>query len=319
MADVDVEGLCKEGRQLFRQAKYAQAVQFFDQALKIDPDRAEIHDMLGAAHFVLKNYEKAVVHFSRVSQLKPTDAKPLINLGAVYNRKDDFQKAADVLKRAVARDGKSVEAYYNMGIAYRGLSQLAMAISSYKEALKFNPRMLDAIQNMANCLLEQGSHKAAIEQYKKALEINPDFERAQRGLARAEEAHKIATANFSPFGRLVSEAALKQTPSQSSAKVHFRQLSDEEKTHDRQVLRRLMIELKTATEEFFTQLSEDLLEEVIHLNRSVQAGSRDVSKHLFAANEKYQEAYSEFTELRDKVQQYIKQLKQHEAAMKESG
>lgn len=318
MPEVDIDGLCKEGRQFFRQGKYPLAIQAFEKALKANPDLPDVHDAVATAYFATKNYDKAVEHFTRVTQLKPMDAKPLINLGAVYNRKEEFQKAADILKKAITRDGKAIEAYYNMGIAYRGLGQVAMAINSYKEALRINPRMLDAIQNLANCLLEQGNHKAAVEQYKKALELNPDFERAQRGLKRAEEAQQSAAAKFSPFGRLVNEAALKQTPSQESAQIRYRNLSGEQKTNDRQVLRRLMIEMNTAADELHSHLLNELEDSIVQLNRAVQSGQRDTGKQLFSSYETFQEAFREFTTLQNTVQKLEKQLQLHESSMKES-
>lgn len=312
---VDLENLCKEGRQLFRQGKHAEAVEVFKQALKADPDQAEVHDALATAHFVLKQYDQAVEHFTRVTQLKPMDAKAYINLGAVYNRKEDFQKAADILKKAMSRDGKAVEAYYNLGIAYRGLKQPAMAINSYKEALKINPRMLDAMQNLGNTFLEMNNPKAAIEQYKKALEIDPDFERAKRGLARAEEQANQAKANFNPFGRLVEQNPVKQ----AKVDLRLKKLSPEERLGDRQAIRRLMIEAQGLAQQLHEHLRGQLLEDVLQLNRGVQLSQREVHKSLFASNERFQTAFQKFQELRLQLQSLAKELRTHENAMKDDG
>src|SRR5439155_22034814 len=277
MPAADFESLYREGRHLFRQGKYQQAIQFFGKSLTLDPDRSDVHDAIATAYFILKQYDSAIEHFTRVSQLHPMEAGCLINLGAVYNRKGEFQKAADVLKKASRRDGKAVEAYYSLGIAYRGLNQLPMAVNSYKEALRINPRMLDALHNLGNIQLEMNNPKGAIEQFKKALEIKPDFDRALRGMARAEEAQKLAQANFNPFGRLVTETSL----SQNKAEPHARKLTREGKINDRQVLRRLMIEMQSTGQQLFDHLKDDLDNNLAQLNRGVQISQREVHKLLF--------------------------------------
>ena len=309
MAAPDLEELFKEGRTLFRQGKYRDAVPVFERVLMHDLDHAEVHDAIAMTHFILKEYDSAIEHFKRVAQLQPTNAKVLINLGAVYNRKEEFQNAADILKKAVTKDGKAVEAYYNLGIAYRGLKQFPMAVNSYKEALRLNPRMLDALQNLGNVLLEMNNPKAAIEQYKKALEINPDFERAQRGLARAEEAQSKAAASFNPFGRLVAEMPAKQAP----VEVRPKNLNPEERQNDRQLLRRLTIEMQAAAQQLMENLQEDVEDNLVQLNRGVQQSAKVASNLLFSSHEKFQTTFQRFRELQTEMRRLSKLLQAHEA------
>ncbi len=310
----DLESLCKAGRQLFRQGKHAEAIQAFDQALQADPDQADVHDAIAAAYFVVKQYDKAVEHFTRVTQLKPKDAKAYINLGAVFNRKEEFQKAADILKRAISRDGKAVEGYYNLGIAYRGTKQPAMAINSYKEAIKLNPRMLDAMQNLGNTYLEMNNPKAAIEQYKKALEINPDFERAKRGLARAEEAINQVKETVNPFGRLVDQHAIKQ----ANVDVRLKKLTPEERSRDRQAIRRLAVETQAVSQQLLEHLRDHLQGDLTQLDRGVQFSLREIHKSIFDSNERFLTAFEKFQDLRTQLQRLAKELRSHEAALKEA-
>lgn len=309
----DLEGHCKVGRQLFRQGKHAEAIQVFEQALQADPDQADVHDAIATAYFVVKQYDKAVEHFTRVTQLQPMDAKAYINLGAVFNRKEEFQKAADVLKKAMSRDGKAVEAYYNLGIAYRGLKQPAMAVNSYKEAIKLNPRMLDAMQNLGNTYLDLNNPKAAIEQYKRALDIDPDFERAKRGLVRAEELENKSKTEFNPFGRLVDQNAFNK----SKAEVRLKKMSPEERLGDRQAVRRLMVETQAISQQLFEHLRDTLQDDLTQLNRGVQLSQSAAHKSLFASSDQFDAAFQKFQDLRVQLQRLAKDLRSHEAAIKD--
>ena len=308
----DLESLFKQARQLFRQGKHALSIQFFQQALEVDPDEADVHDAIATAYFHVKEYDKAVGHFTRVTQLRPKDAKAYINLGAVYNRKEDFAKAAEMLKKAISRDGHSVEAYYNLGIAYRGLKQPAMAINSYKEALKINPRMLDALQNLGNTYLEMNNVKAAIEQYHKALEIEPEFARAQRGLARAEEAQNKARGEFNPFGRLVD-----QNPNQQAkAEIRVKKMTSEERVADRQFLRRTMIETQSICTQMFEHLRDRLGEDLPQLNRGVQMSRQEVHRSIFEARDNFETAFQKFQSFHSELLRLTKELQAHEADLK---
>lgn len=309
----DLDRLSTEGRQLFRHGKHAESVKVFEQILKADPDRTDIHDAVATAYFVLKQYDKAIEHFTRVMQLKPMDAKAYINLGAVYNRKEEFQKAADLLKKAITRDGHSVEAYYNLGISYRGLKQPAMAVNSYKEALKINPRMLDAMQNLGNTYLEMNNPKAAIAQYNNALEIDPDFERAKRGLARAQEIEDQNKANFNPFGRLVDQNPVKQ----ANVEVRLKKMTPEERLSDRQLVRRLMIESQAISQQLHEHLRDQMLDDLAQVNRGVQMSQGEIHKSLFASNERFQAAIQKFQDMRAQLQRLANDLRTHEAATKD--
>jgi tetratricopeptide (TPR) repeat protein len=308
----DLESLCREGRQLFRQGKHARSIQVFQEALKLDPDRADVHEAIATAAFVLKQYDLAITHFTRATQLRPMDAKPYINLGAVHNRRGDYQAAAEALKKAISRDGKSVEAYYNLGIAYRGLHQPAMAVNAYKEALRINPRMLDAMLNLGNLYLEMNNPKYAIEQYRKALEINPDFAKAKQGLARAEDMQAQAKQNFSPFGRLVDTKAIEQ----AADKIKFKKMTPEERIGDRQTVRRLMIEAQALAQQLLEHARDVLENDVMQLNRSVQLSQRSVHKFLYEANENFQASCKKFEELRAELLRVTNAADAHESSLK---
>jgi tetratricopeptide (TPR) repeat protein len=78
-----------------------------------------------------------------------------------------------------------------------------MAVSAYREVIRLSPEMPEAYQNLANVYLEMGNVQQAIANYRRALELKPDFERARRGLEKAQNSVAAAKQSASPFGRLV--------------------------------------------------------------------------------------------------------------------
>ena len=133
-------------------------------------------------------WPSAAYHFKEVTRLDPLRAGAYINLGAVYNRLEQYDDAVTALRRGIQLDLNRAEGYYNLGLVYRRKGQADLAIQAYREAVRVNPRMADAHYNIANIYYEKDQYALAIAHYKQSLEIRPHWEKAQRGLAAAQEA-----------------------------------------------------------------------------------------------------------------------------------
>lgn len=307
-APADFAELCKLGRRALRDRKPRQAIDYFEQALKLDDENADLHENLATAHFMSGGYESAINHFQRVQKLDPRRHATLVNLGAVYNRQGDYKKAIEILRRCVQVEKKSAEAYYNLGIAYRKLKQPALAVPAYKEAIRINPKMVEAYQNLGNAFMDMNNNQQAMLQFKKALELDPNFEKAKKGLVEAEEAVAAGKKAISPFGRLVSDEDLAIA---SAATAPARNLTEPERIADRQAVRDINASLRMEAQEFFRLLQTDLDSAVKFTVRSLQEGSE-----LFTAQESLKLAAEEFHTARRRVESVIKELRDHEATMR---
>ena len=305
----DIGNLCQQGRNALRHREYAQAIKFFQDAIKLDEDCVEAHQGLGAAFFHAQKLDAAVEHFTRWMQLQPKEAKPYINLGAVYNRMGNHQKAADLLQRAIQKDSNSFEAYYNLGIAYRNLDRFGMAMNAYKEAIRLNPEAPDVHQNLANVYRKMNNHRKAIEHFERALEIDPDFARAKRGLAKAQEEATSAQKGYSPFGRLVDEAALAEKKSDAD----IRALSVQERFEDRRILRELTDEIQEATVEWLEHLRTSLSPAILAVNRAI--GQKQTSS-LATAQDALHDALKKHCALRELLKRRLDKLREHEREIK---
>ncbi len=307
-SQADVDQLLKEAEAELRRRNYQRAAELFGQVLEQDPDSVDAHRGAGLASFLCGRFEDAVHHFQRWMQIRPLDAHPYINMGAAYMKMGQFQKAAEVLQRAVQRDAKSFEAYYNLGLAYRKMNQLGMAMNAYKEAIRVNPDSVDAHQNLANVLLKMGNPRKAIEHYEKALELAPDFEKAKRGLEKAQQALQ-ASPQVSPFGRLVDE----QTLARNVAGMQFRELTLQERLQDRQELRDIAQELVEASTEWLEHLRDRLAPALHELHRATVEENEALLLETYAT---YRSALEKHEELSRRVREAVQRLKEHEDQMK---
>lgn len=186
MAKETLDSLQQKAQKALAQGQYQQSCQFFQQALALGHDRAELHYGLGTVYFLLGDLPHSAHHFKEVTRLDPLRAGAFINLGAVYNRLGQYEDAIAMLRRGIQLDSNRGEGYYNIALVYRQLGQNDLAIQAYREAVRVNPRMADAHYNLGNIFFEKEQYAMAIAHYRQALEVRPTWEKAKLALESAQ-------------------------------------------------------------------------------------------------------------------------------------
>jgi tetratricopeptide (TPR) repeat protein len=97
---------------------YQEAIEAYEQSLKIKPDFADAYINIGIDYYELGRYEKAINAFKQAIGIKP-DLLPAYNkLGAAYIICGEYSKAIDTFKKVIEVDPNDVSAHFNLGIAY---------------------------------------------------------------------------------------------------------------------------------------------------------------------------------------------------------
>lgn len=310
----ELKTLTKQAKRYLRSGEHAQAIELLQQAIGLDSDRADIHELLAAAYFQQREYERAVEHFTAVLKLNPTEARSEVNIGAIYNRMGRYDQAVISLRRGIQKDRKCGQAYYNLGLAYRGLNQLNMGVTAYREAIRLDPDMAEAYLNLANIYVEMGNHQQAILHYKKSLEIKPDWQRATRGLLAAEKARELARNSISPFGRLVD---VEQIETISAVKMP-QQLSDQERLDDRHQVNQLTLSATADATRWLECLRKELEPTLMALTRAgAQVG--ETPAQLGNAFPPFQEAVRNCNDARAALKRNLDQLRTHEQYFTDAG
>ncbi len=213
----------------YKEKKYNQALQYLQQAMKLNPNDYLVHKYLGLCTLaalpaeaadvqsVAKNLRAGIASLERSLQLKAGQAdvhnalgKAYERLSAVTNDESLWYLAVSEYQKATRLDESYVEAYINLGRA-RLAKNWSRAGAPLQTALKLLPESSapDVKRQRAQLhyLLgvvdyKQGRRTDALNEYKKALALRPDLVPAQLGLARiynemrqylaAEEAYKQA-------------------------------------------------------------------------------------------------------------------------------
>lgn len=297
----------KAAQECFRQGQYDQAIEAFKQAIAQDAQNLKAHRGLAAAYAQSGKTDLAIEQYRKLTQIDLTNGVAWLNLGAIYIQRGDFQEAVKAIRQGMIKEKRSAIGFYYMGEAHVGLGQTSMAMTGYKEAIKLDPQMINAHIGLGNLYLEMKSHAQAIRHFEDALKINPESRRAQEGLKRARTEKDETRDAHNPFGRLVDmdNMGLKGNVALN------RELSDEERLHDRKMLRAISTELAVETGKCLDRMREDVEAALLKISRTLAEGGASPTQMITSFNN-LKEAIANLSEQRDLMREKIIQLMAHE-------
>ncbi len=126
-------------------ARYDEAIQDYDEAIKLDPNYKEAFFNRGLALAVLEKFDEAIQDYDEAIKLDPNYKEAFFNRGLALAALDKFDEAIKDYDEAIKLDPKNKEAFYNKGLALVALGKCSEAIKAYDEAVTLDPNYNDAI------------------------------------------------------------------------------------------------------------------------------------------------------------------------------
>jgi tetratricopeptide (TPR) repeat protein len=170
------------GHELRQTGKIEEAIAHLQQALRIKPDLAEAHNNLGLALGQAGRMEEAIAHFEQALRIKPDYAEAHNNLGTVLGQAGRIQEAIAHFEQALRLKPDYAEAHYNLGVALAQTGKIEEAIGHYVQAVRIKPDDAEAHNNLGTLFLQKGRVSDAIGHYEQALRIKPDYAEAHSNL-----------------------------------------------------------------------------------------------------------------------------------------
>ena len=147
---------CEFGAMLVRLGKVQEAIDHYEQALRLKPDLAVAHYDLGIALAGQSKVQEAINHYEQALRIEPDYAEAHNNLGIALVRLGKMQEAIEQYQQALRIRPDYAEARYNLGNAWVRLGWLQEAIDNYEQALRIQPDFADACNNLAWLLATHG-------------------------------------------------------------------------------------------------------------------------------------------------------------------
>jgi tetratricopeptide (TPR) repeat protein len=169
--------LYNKGVQETEKKNYKKAINYYEKALKEDPNFVFAWDNLGLNYRLMNNYDKAIECYERSLKIDPKGQMPLQNIAVAYQYKKEYQKALDAYKRLSVLDRNNPEIYYGIGVIYASslidyelsLENMCKAYNLYVE--QKSPYRTDA-EKLINALYVEMKKQGKEKKFKEILKEN---------------------------------------------------------------------------------------------------------------------------------------------------
>lgn len=166
-----------KGLDASKKENYEKAVEYFEKAVKEDPEFAFAWDNLGLNYRKLNNYDKAIEAYQKSLEIYPDGLMPLQNIAVVYQYKKEYSKAIKAYEKLEKIDKNNPEVFYGIGNIYatclnkyeKGLDYMCKAYNMYIE--QKSPYRADAEQ-MIGMIYAEMKKQGKEAEFDKILESN---------------------------------------------------------------------------------------------------------------------------------------------------
>jgi tetratricopeptide (TPR) repeat protein len=158
------------------------AIAEYEKVLKINPRFPEALSNLGGQYFRKGNVKQAVAHFQKAIEVYPNFIQALSNLGAALNKQGNSKQALPHLKKALALDPEFAVAYFNLGNAYFAVGNLDESEKAFHTAVEKGVDFLSLHWKLHEIHLKKGRRSQAIDELNLILQIDPEHPEANQKL-----------------------------------------------------------------------------------------------------------------------------------------
>jgi tetratricopeptide (TPR) repeat protein len=161
------------GSTCYQTGRLLDAVGWYREAVDAQPNDAEAYNNLGVVLQELGHLEVALVQFEAAIELAPDYTQAYFNLGNALNEDGQHDLAIRAYQKALSLDPNYTAARNNLAYLYQSIDNHQQAIALYRQTIAQNPESAIAYMNLANLLQEQGNLEGAMLNYEKARELEP--------------------------------------------------------------------------------------------------------------------------------------------------
>jgi tetratricopeptide (TPR) repeat protein len=184
------------------------AMEFYDQAIKLDSQFSESYAALADAQYRLfnalydtstENVQKAKANLEKALTIKSDSVSALLTLGLIQNTYDwDWKKSEETFKRAIAIAPQSPGARMRYGMLLTYLRRFDEARVELEKAVQLDPTYSGGYTNLGTVYYCQKDYPKAVELYQKTLELDEKWVFAHWYLSRTlwMQGHKTESLKY---------------------------------------------------------------------------------------------------------------------------
>lgn len=178
------------GAALFKKGRNEDARTAFRHAIELDPSIPQNYYDLALVNLSEKQYARAVALLETSLRLDPDNAEAHLLLGRACQNVNQTALAIEQFKKALGLEPGLPLAHYHLGYAYQSQGNSKAALEEFKKEIEYNPNFYDSYWLAGNIELGQGQLDSAEDLYQKGIRIKPEAFQARYGDGRVMLAKK---------------------------------------------------------------------------------------------------------------------------------
>ncbi|MCC7488970.1 MAG: sulfotransferase [Gammaproteobacteria bacterium] len=145
--------------------RFANALEFIDEAIRLDGRHAEYHAHRGRCLVALRRVGEAAAAAGHALALEPGDALTLDTLGVVFSHANDHARAARAFAGAVRLAPRHPGYQFNLGASLKFIGDFTGAERAFEAAIALSPRFWKAYSSRSELRRQtpEHNHVAALE------------------------------------------------------------------------------------------------------------------------------------------------------------
>ncbi len=164
--------LFQKGEFEFHLGSFVEAMDYYDQALKIYPTYIDVFFAKGKIYFWQKKYQIALEFFEKIIKIQPKHAESLTYIGVIAYYEKNFDKSIDFLNKAVAQNSNLTMAYHYRAESYFEQGLNSLALTDYTKAILLEPKTAELYFGKGRLLMLIEKWQEAETNFSKAIQLD---------------------------------------------------------------------------------------------------------------------------------------------------
>ena len=199
----DLPGLqMNYGLALFKAAQFPNAIRIFSDEIRKHPDDQRLTILLGMAHYGIKDYFVAIPYLQRAAERDPQNLTLRMALARSCLLSKQYQCVIDARREVIARKPDMADADVMAAEALDAMHDTAGAIKDLQAAIQANPDQPNAHFALGYLLWRERRWTEAAREFEAEIQQDPQDRQARIYLADAEVQQKDFTGPLSDLQKL---------------------------------------------------------------------------------------------------------------------
>ncbi|RLD39208.1 MAG: hypothetical protein DRI74_01515 [Bacteroidetes bacterium] len=164
----DIE-FVEQGKVLFLEGKYNEAIPYFSKAIKKNTRNDEAHAFRGFCYYSLENYSLALIDFSNALERNPNNGTALFGEACIRWNLEDYNLAFQEFNHLIHINPNHDKAYFYRARAYLYKGDTTNAINDLTTAMEKDSCFIDTYYLLASVMTAQKKYNQADKYLELAL------------------------------------------------------------------------------------------------------------------------------------------------------